>query len=115
VAVAAMPFQGWDLDRFSSRSARLLEASPVSGVENEMYLTVAARMEKFRVGVPAGEERVLAQVNAGRVTRATVPDGGRRVVQLPVIFYPGLQEVRDNGWRVTTIGQIDGLVALEVG
>src|SRR5205085_1224167 len=35
--------------------------------------------------------------------------------RLPVIFYPGLQEVRDDGRRVTSLGQMDGSLALEVG
>ena len=117
--VAAMPFQPWGFDRLSRRTVRALEAAPVFGPAEYQYKTVAARMPKYRVSVPTDvtfvpSAQVAPHVRAGRVTRVGLSPDRRVVAQLPVLFYPGLIDVRDNGVRVEHLGHVDGLLALEL-
>jgi hypothetical protein len=117
VAVMAIPFQGWSLERMSSRTVKLLETRPIFGAADDVYATMPERMPQHRVEVPTGAALVRAtdligRTHPGRTTRIIVPDGGPRVAQVPVIFYPRLQDVRVDGRRAATVGHVDGLLAL---
>jgi hypothetical protein len=117
-AVAAMPFQGWRLERLSSRTLRRLEASPTFGPAEYQYRTVPQRIAKYQLAVPPdaallGVQDVSQRARVGRTTRLDLSLDRRSVVQLPVLFYPGLLDVRDNG-RSTGCGHLDGLLALDL-
>lgn len=118
-AVAAMPFQGWGLSRLSSRTVKNLETRLTFGAAEHQYETVPARIQRHRLVVPpdAGlmsSREVAASTRPGRVTRIVLSPERPLVAQLPVRFYPGLVEVRDNGRRVGHFGHIDGLVAVDL-
>ena len=118
-AVAAIPFQGWGLDRISGRTLKRLEDAPVFGPAEYQYKTVPAKMERYRLDVPAGaalmtSAQVSPHVRAGPTTRIDLAPDRRVVAQLPVLFYPGLIDVRDNGGVAERVGQVDGQLAVEL-
>jgi hypothetical protein len=119
VAVAAMPFQGWGLDRLSSRTVRQLENAPIFGAADDVYVTVPERVREFRLDVPPGVPVVRLEGAAMRIRRggaaAFAPgDAGPRVARLPVLFYPRLLDVRIDGQPAGHWGHLDGLVAVDV-
>jgi hypothetical protein len=116
-AIAAIPFQGWGLDRLSGRTLQRLEAAPVFGPAEYQYKTVPGKMGAYRVEVPAGaalmtSAEVAPHVRPGPTTRIDLAPQRPVVAQLPVLFYPGLIDVRDNGRRVERVGHVDGQLAL---
>jgi hypothetical protein len=118
-AVAAMPFQGWRLDRLSGRTLQRIYATPSFGPAEKQYLTVPDRIARYRQSVPPDAAYVPARdvaplARPGRTTLVELAPGRRTVAQLPVLFYPGLIDVRDNGRRVDSYGQVDGLLALDL-
>ena len=118
-AVAAMPFQGWGFDRLSNRTVKALEKAPFFGQAEHQYNALPRRMAAHRLDVPPGvtmvaSDDVAPRVRRGRVTRASFEFARRTVVQLPVRFYPGLIDVRDNGRRPDASGHVDGFLALDL-
>ena len=118
-AVAAMPFQGWGLDRLSSRTVRMLDNAPIFGAADGVYVTPPQRAPEYRLDVPAGVplvrlEQSALHVRRGGVVQAELPEAGRRIVQLPVLFYPRILQVLDNGRPAERFGHVDGLLALDL-
>ena len=119
VAVASMPFQGWGLERMSPRTLRRLESMPIFGEADRVYGTHPDRIREFQIDVPTGVglvtvEQIRGQVRLGERTVADLSFPDRRVVQLPVLFYPGLLEVRADGRRVNRFGHVKGLLAIDL-
>ena len=119
VAIAAMPFQGWGLDRLSSRTVRMLEQSPIFGAADDVYVTLPQLAQAFDVKAPPDVPRVKVEQSAMRVRRGgtaqfDLPDATRRVAQLPVLFYPHLLDVRVDGEPTDDFGHIDGQLAVDL-
>lgn len=118
-AVTAMPFHGWGLTGLSSRTVKSLETQLTFGAAERQYEAVPARIERHRRIVAPGagfmsSREVAATTQFGRVTRVLLSPQRPVVAQLPVRFYPGLVEVRDNSVPVAHFGHIDGLVAVDL-
>ena len=119
IAVAGMPFQGWGLDRLSRRTVKAMERNPTLGPGDANYVAIAARMPEHRIQ-PAADvpllpaKEVAPLLRRGRTTRLDLSLDRRRVVQLPVLYYPGLLDVRDNGRPVAASGHVDGLLAVDL-
>jgi hypothetical protein len=62
--------------------------------------------------MPLAETKPLARPR--RKTRVRLKADERVVAQLPVLFYPGLVDLRDHDRRVAHFGQIDGYVAVDL-
>ena len=119
VAVAAMPFQGWGLDRLSSRTIRLLEDKPIFGAADDVYVTVPEKAQAFRLDAPPDVPVVRLGQSAMHVRRGgavefDLPDGARRIARLPVLFYPRLLDVRVDGRGLDRFGQVDGMLAVDL-
>jgi hypothetical protein len=119
VAIAGMSFQGWGLDRLSRRTVKAMERNPTLGPADANYVPLAGKMPEHRIEptadaplLPAKE--VAPLLRRGRSTRLALSLDRRRVVQIPVLFYPGLLDVRDNGRPVAASGHVDGLLALDL-
>jgi hypothetical protein len=97
-----------------------VEAAPrVSRQVEDAYRLVPEKIARYRLEadvpvVPVAE--TVKSVRAGWPGRGTayyVVNSRPTVAQLPVLFYPGLLDVRDFG-RPVNYGHIDGLLAVEV-
>jgi hypothetical protein len=118
VALAAMPYSIWERDRMPPSEVSRLVAHPEFGDGEIVYRPDVGKLERYLIRVPPGVRFVPAAASApnirhGRASKYRAVLSERAVVQLPVLFYPGLMEVRDRG-EVSAFGQIDGLVALDL-
>jgi hypothetical protein len=117
IGLAAMPWAMWRHARMARGVLPAVEAAPrVSSQVEDAYRLVPERIARFRLQssaplVPVAE--TLRALRRGRVTTYYALDTQPTVAQLPVLFYPGLLDVRDFG-RVVGYGHIDGLLAVEV-
>ena len=118
-SVASMPFQGWHFDLVTRRTVEMLEKAPMFGAAEYQYNPVAANMARYRVEVPPGVAFMPAAdvrplTRPRRKTRVRLPTDHRVVAQLPVLFYPGLLDVRDHDRPLKQFGQIDGYLAVDL-
>ena len=119
LGVAAIPFQCWKLDKASGRTIRAIATAPDFGPGEKDYAPVVPRMGNYAVGIPPAVKFLSAsdaraQVRPGRTTRAILSTPSETIAQLPVLYYPGLLEVRDGGRELdySAFGHIDGLLAV---
>jgi hypothetical protein len=89
------------------------------GGANTIYLCDPQKVAAHRVApAPGGpplvpHTRTHPETASGAVTQFRTNLAGPTLLQLPVLFYPGLLDVRDNG-RPVSHGQLDGFLAVQV-
>jgi hypothetical protein len=117
IGLAGMPWAMWRHARMARSVLPAVQAAPrVSSQVEDAYRLVPERIARFRLQpstplVPVAE--TVKAVRPGRVTTYYALNTQPTVAQLPVLFYPGLLDVRDFG-RPVEYGHIDGLLAVEV-
>jgi len=119
VGLAAMPNTVWGRSRFRRTWLAALESRHDFGPGVGMYLPLTERLSNWRIDPPPGvpvlhAADVQPRVRTGKSTQYGITLAERTVVQLPVLFYPGLHDVRDAGRPVRGAGQLDGLLALDL-
>lgn len=117
VGLASMPYAGWRLERPERGQVEIWSTHPFMGHAEKMYEPAAQAIETFRLRPVDGVELITAaeaapRVRVGKVTRYRGVAERPALLQLPVLFYPGVLDVRDRGRAVTDYGHVDGLLAI---
>jgi hypothetical protein len=119
VGLAAMPNTVWGRSRLLKWQLAGLQTSPDFGPGLGMYLPLTDRIRQWQAEVPPGVKVLSAadtrpHVRQAKATRYRAELVERTVVQLPVLFYPGMNEVTDFGRPLRIAGHLDGLLALDL-
>lgn len=115
--LASLPYAGWRLEQPEHGQVKMWSTLPFMGHAEKMYEPAAALIEPFRLRPADGVEFISAnkaapRVTIGRITRYRGIAERPALLQLPLLFYPGVLDVRDRGRVVTDYGHVDGLLAI---
>jgi hypothetical protein len=93
-------------------------ANPICGGLSDYVLSdAAAARTEFRPDAPkhfVSVEEIRPRYRAGRRTRFRFESGDPVLLQTPVLFYPGMMRVTDNGLAIA-YGNVGRFVAVELG
>ena len=119
VAVAAAPFALWWFRRLDRSALRDIVRRPdVGGQAVSNFRPLVGALDAYRLQAPPGvpvipRSQARRDTTYGRVTTYSSDLPGPAAVQLPVLFYPHLLDVRVKG-RPAPYGHLDGFVAVEL-